>query len=103
MDCGLRIADCGFDGRAVGRRVELYRGASALPPSPFLLPQGLNQVRQIDFEIGEQGRLGARSRRLVEVDVVGQHRLLEQRPAQYDLAAGVYEHRGTGEALAALE
>src|SRR6184192_1070043 len=47
--------------------------------------------------------LRSRPRDLLEVDVVGQHRFLEQRPAQHDVTGRAHHHRASGEPLAALE
>ncbi len=91
--------------RAVGGRVELDRGSLGFPfpLSPFPFPEVFDQMRQIDFEIRQERSLRSRPRDLLEVDIVGEHRLLEQRPAQHDITGRAHHHRASGEPFATLE
>ena len=81
MNCGLRIADCGLSRRSVRRRVELDGSRLPFPSSRFPFSEVLDKMRQIDLQISQQRRLRSRACDLCEIDVVGPHRLLEQRPA----------------------
>src|SRR5438067_8073252 len=65
---------------AVGSGVELRARCFPFPASRFPVPEGFDQMREVHLEVGEKGRLRSRPCDLLEVDVVREHRLFEQRP-----------------------
>src|SRR6266566_1281132 len=69
----------------------------------FPLPEVSDEVRQIHLEVGQERRIRPRPRQLLQIDVGGQHRLLEQRPAQHDLSPGIDQQRAAREPFTALE
>src|SRR6266513_291168 len=56
---------------------------STVRASRFPFPEVFDQMRQIDLKVGQQGSFRSRARDLLEVDIVGQHRFLEQGPSHH--------------------